>query len=202
MSIQITKAEIHPIAGTVPKAGDKNLDKKSLDYLMNSEKENAEHAMLVDLARNDLSRDCDEVQIESYKEIQHFSHVIHLVSKVTGKLSNDNCIPAMINSFPAGTLSGTPKPRALELIREMEPKSREFYGGSIGFIGANGDLNTAIVIRSMLSRNGTLYYRAGAGIVVDSEPDREVQEIDHKLGAVRRAIELIQRVHSPQNKEV
>ena len=196
------KAEIHPIAGTVPKAGDKNLDKKSLDYLMNSEKENAEHAMLVDLARNDLSRDCDEVQIESYKEIQHFSHVIHLVSKVTGKLSNDNCIPAMINSFPAGTLSGTPKPRALELIREMEPKSREFYGGSIGFIGANGDLNTAIVIRSMLSRNGTLYYRAGAGIVVDSEPDREVQEIDHKLGAVRRAIELTQRVHSPQNKEV
>lgn len=191
------KAEIHPIAGTVPLTGNEEVDDNALQFLLADEKENAEHTMLVDLARNDLSRDCSQVVVEKYKEVQHFSHVTHLVSKVSGQLKEKNAFEALCHSFPAGTLSGTPKPKALELIQHYEGDNRNFYGGAIGILGASGDLNTAIVIRSILSQNSTLHYRAGAGIVLDSDPERETQEVHHKLRALRTAIERAEKVGLP-----
>lgn len=191
------KCEIHPIAGTIPRTGIEETDAVQLDFLLSDAKENAEHTMLVDLARNDLSRDCHTVKVERYKEIQHFSHVTHLVSKVTGKLNSSHSIEALSNSFPAGTLSGTPKPKALQLIDQFESIPRDFYGGAIGIILPEGDLNMAIVIRSILSQNNNLHYRAGAGVVIDSIPEREVQEIHHKLRAVRTAIHQTQEQFKP-----
>ena len=196
------KAEIHPIAGTVPLTGDPEVDSDKLEFLLQDEKENAEHTMLVDLARNDLSRDCTKVKVEKYKEVQHFSHVTHLVSRVTGQLKTDNAFEAFCHSFPAGTLSGTPKPKALELIQKYETDNRNFYGGAIGLIGANGDLNTAIVIRSILSRNNVLHYRAGAGVVLDSIPESETQEVHHKLRALRTAINRAVKSCQPNNVEL
>ncbi len=186
------QAEIHPIAGTIPRTGIQQTDDVQLEFLLNDEKENAEHTMLVDLARNDLSRDCATVKVSKYKEVQHFSHVTHLVSKVTGVLENANNFTALCHSFPAGTLSGTPKPQALELIHTYENSTRDYYGGAIGMFTAKGNLNMAIVIRSLLSKNNTLHYRAGAGVVLDSIPERETKEVHHKLSAVRTAIELTQ----------
>ncbi len=186
--IQNGKAEIHPIAGTVLKTGDEKTDSEQLEFLRSDEKENAEHTMLVDLARNDLSRNCSNIQIEAYKEIQHFSHVIHLVSKVTGDLQSSESFRTVAQSFPAGTLSGTPKPKALELIHHYEKKSRSFYGGAIGILQPNGNTNMAIVIRSILSKENTLNYQAGAGVVLDSQPEKETKEVHHKLRAVREAI--------------
>lgn len=186
--IQNGKAEIHPIAGTVPKTGDEKEDSEQLEFLKSDEKENAEHTMLVDLARNDLSRNCSNIQIEAYKEVQHFSHVIHLVSKVTGTLQTSESFQTIAQSFPAGTLSGTPKPKALELIHDYEKTPRSFYGGAIGILQPNGDTNMAIVIRSVLSKENQLYYQAGAGVVLDSQPEKETKEVHHKLKAVREAI--------------
>lgn len=191
------KVEIHPIAGTVPKTGEDEIDAEQLEFLKKDEKENAEHTMLVDLARNDLSRNCTDVQIEAYKEIQHFSHVIHLVSKVTGKCDSDDTFKTISQAFPAGTLSGTPKPRAMELIHDYEKQPRGFYGGAIGMLQPNGDANMAIVIRSILSKENQLNYQAGAGIVLDSDPERETQEVHHKLRAVREAI---RKAHSFQSE--
>jgi anthranilate synthase component 1 len=191
------KVEIHPIAGTVPKTGEDEIDAEQLEFLKKDEKENAEHTMLVDLARNDLSRNCTDVQIEAYKEIQHFSHVIHLVSKVTGKCDSDDTFKTISQAFPAGTLSGTPKPRAMELIHDYEKQPRGFYGGAIGMLQPNGDSNMAIVIRSILSKENQLNYQAGAGIVLDSDPERETQEVHHKLRAVREAI---RKAHSFQSE--
>ncbi|MCT4562438.1 MAG: anthranilate synthase component I family protein [Crocinitomicaceae bacterium] len=183
-------AEIHPIAGTVRKTGDFEVDEANISKLKEDEKENAEHTMLVDLARNDLSRSCKKVFVDKYKQIQAFSHVYHLVSVVKGELEDlDTGFQTFNETFPAGTLSGTPKPKALELIAKMENTTRDFYGGAIGLLGANGDLNMAIVIRSILSKNGYLYYRAGAGVVLDSTPEGECEEIHNKLMAVRKAIE-------------
>ena len=182
------EAEIHPIAGTVKKTGDTTADLAQTEFLQNDEKENAEHMMLVDLARNDLSKHCSTVKVKSLREVQSFSHVIHLVSKVTGKVNPSKSLSLYLDTFPAGTLSGTPKPKALELIAKYEPQAREFYGGGIGFIGANGAINMAIIIRSMLSKNNTLYYQAGAGIVIDSKPESELAEVDNKLNALRTAI--------------
>lgn len=195
------KAEIHPIAGTVPKTGVESFDAMQLQFLIDDEKENAEHTMLVDLARNDLSRDCTNVKVESYKEIQSFSHVSHLVSKVTGDVKEDRNFETLCHSFPAGTLSGTPKPRALELINNYEKTSRDYYGGAIGMIGADGNLNMAIVIRSILSKNNNLHYRAGAGIVLNSIPQRETQEVHHKLRAIRSAITETQKIHFQPEKQ-
>jgi len=194
------KVEIHPIAGTVPKTGVEAVDRVQLDFLKNDEKENAEHTMLVDLARNDLSRNCTDVKIEAYKEVQHFSHVTHLVSKVTGMSASNETFRSISQSFPAGTLSGTPKPRALELINNYETQPRGFYGGAIGILQPNGDANMAIVIRSILSKENKLHYQAGAGIVLDSEPKREAQEVHHKLRAVCEAIRKAHQCQSATEK--
>lgn len=192
------EAEIHPIAGTVRKTGDSQEDLRLVKHLVNDEKENAEHTMLVDLARNDLSKYCDQVRVRSYKEVQHFSHVIHLVSKVTGKLRDSEALHLFSGTFPAGTLSGTPKPKALQLIQQYESDTRDYYGGAIGFLGTNGTMNLAIIIRSMLSKNNVLHFRAGAGIVLDSIPENELQEVTNKLKAIRAAIEA---AHSPLLQE-
>lgn len=188
------KAEIHPIAGTVRKTGDPITDNALIRQLIDDEKENAEHTMLVDLARNDLSKFCHSVKIESFKEIQHFSHVIHLVSKVTAQTEED-ALSLFNGTFPAGTLSGTPKPKALELLNLYEKNERGFYGGAVGFIHTNGNMNLAIIIRSALSRNNTLRYQAGAGIVLDSVPESELEEVTNKLGAIRSAIKCASKTN-------
>ncbi len=180
-------AEIHPIAGTVRKTGDPELDLRLVQQLIHDEKENAEHTMLVDLARNDLSKFGSSVKIKSFKEIQHFSHVIHLVSKVSA-YTKENPLSLINGTFPAGTLSGTPKPKALELLHHYEKNERGFYGGAVGFIHTNGDMNLAIIIRSALSKDNILRYQAGAGIVLDSIPENELAEINNKLGAIRKAV--------------
>jgi len=185
------KAFIDPIAGTFRRTGDDDKDRQLAEKLLKDPKENAEHVMLVDLARNDLSRNTSEVGLEIYKEVQFYSHVIHLVSRVSGKLLPDvNPIRLFADTFPAGTLSGAPKVRAMQLIDEIEPQTRGIYGGCIGYIGFNGNINQAITIRTFLSKNNTLFYQAGAGIVAKSDPESERQEVSNKLGALKSAIDL------------
>ncbi len=185
------KAVMHPIAGTCRRTGNDEVDKEMADALVKDAKENAEHVMLVDLARNDLSRKCDEVSVTHFREVQYYSHVIHLVSEVKGKLGkNSNPFELLAATFPAGTLSGAPKIRAMELIAGYEPTPRSYYGGCIGFIGFDGECTQAIMIRSLLSRGNTLTYQAGAGVVAASKPANELEEVNHKLGALKRAIQL------------
>ncbi|MDR3137897.1 MAG: anthranilate synthase component I family protein [Tannerellaceae bacterium] len=185
------RASIDPIAGTAFRTGDHLVDKQRIDELLADPKENAEHVMLVDLARNDLSRNASEVKVDFYKEVQVYSHVIHLVSRVSGNIHSDsNPVRTYIDTFPAGTLSGAPKVRAMQLISEFEPHDRGAYGGCIGVIGFNGHLNQAITIRSFVSRGNVLYYQAGAGIVAQSNAERELQEVNSKLGALKKAIDL------------
>ncbi|WP_321480529.1 anthranilate synthase component I family protein [uncultured Bacteroides sp.] len=185
------KAYIDPIAGTTKRTGDALKDKELTEALLADPKENAEHVMLVDLARNDLSRNCHDVRVVFYKEPQYYSHVIHLVSRVSGELNeNANTIKSFIDTFPAGTLSGAPKVRAMQLISEIEPHNRGAYGGCIGFIGLNGDLNQAITIRTFVSRNNELWFQAGGGIVAHSQEENELQEVNNKLGALKKAIDL------------
>lgn len=188
LRVKNNEVEIHPIAGTVKRTGDLSEDQDNAEVLVNDEKENAEHMMLVDLARNDLSKHCDQVKVERLKEVQYFSHVIHLVSVVKGKLTSGTPLAAFFDTFPAGTLSGAPKPKALELISKYEDEPREYYGGAVGVIGSDNSLNMAIVIRSLLSQSNVLHYQAGAGIVLDSVPESELAEVDNKLNAVRKAI--------------
>ena len=188
--IEGRKAYIDPIAGTTKRTGDEEADRKGAEYLRNDPKENAEHVMLVDLARNDLSRNCHHVKVDFYKDLQYYSHVIHLVSRVSGTLDEGaDPIKAFIDTFPAGTLSGAPKVRAMQLISEYEPHNRGAYGGCIGIIGLDGSLNQAITIRTFVSRNGELWFQAGGGIVAKSDEEYELQEVNNKLGALRRAIE-------------
>lgn len=185
------RAYIDPIAGTAKRTGDTKADLAAAEYLRNDPKENAEHVMLVDLARNDLSRNCHDVKVEFYKDMQFYSHVVHLVSRVSGQLDDEaDPIKAFIDTFPAGTLSGAPKVRAMQLISEYEPHNRGAYGGCIGFIGLNGDLNQAITIRTFVSRNGELWFQAGGGIVAKSDVEYELQEVNNKLAALRRAITI------------
>ncbi|MGZ8554630.1 MAG: anthranilate synthase component I family protein [Chitinophagaceae bacterium] len=185
------KAVVHPIAGTFKRTGDDELDQQSADRLLGDAKENAEHVMLVDLARNDLSRLCDDVTVAHYRQVQYFSHVIHLVSEVTGKVRpGSNPFELLAKTFPAGTLSGAPKFKAMELIDSYEPTARSYYGGGIGFMGFDGSCNHAIMIRTFLSKNNTLVYQAGAGVVAASKPENELQEVNNKLGALKKAIEL------------
>ncbi|MGB7787077.1 MAG: anthranilate synthase component I family protein [Salinimicrobium sp.] len=189
------KAEIHPIAGTFKRTGNDLLDAESAKALAADEKENAEHVMLVDLARNDLSRHGSGVKVETYKEIQYFSHVIHLVSKVTANKNKDTGTMQMVaDTFPAGTLSGAPKFKAMELIEKYENVNRDFYGGAIGFMDFEGNFNHAIVIRSFLSKNHRLHYQAGAGIVSESKEENELQEVYNKLGALHKALEIAENI--------
>ncbi|MEZ0608802.1 anthranilate synthase component I family protein [Fibrella sp. WM1] len=189
------KATIYPIAGTFRRTGDDLKDAELAQKLYEDPKESAEHVMLVDLARNDLSRNCDVVKVETFKEIQYYSHVIHLVSKVVGRL-NEGADPLQIvaETFPAGTLSGAPKHMAMKLIDRYENQSRGFYSGSIGYMGFDGEFNHAIMIRTFMSQNNTLYYQAGAGVVAKSVVESELQEVHNKLGALRAAIQQAQTI--------
>ena len=188
-------AEIHPIAGTFKRTGDDKKDAVLAEELINDEKENAEHVMLVDLARNDLSRNGNKVKVETYREVQFFSHVIHLVSKVTGhKHSSTSTMQVVADTFPAGTLSGAPKYRAMQLIEKYEKTSRGYYGGAIGFMDFEGNFNHAIMIRTFLSKDYKLNWQAGAGLVSRSNPESEKQEVYNKLGALNKAIELAKEI--------
>jgi len=189
------KAIVHPIAGTYKRSGDDLIDAQETEKLLKDAKENAEHVMLVDLARNDLSRICEEVQVTHYRQVQYFSHVIHLVSEVTGKVpTGTNPFLLIAKTFPAGTLSGAPKIRAMQLIDQFEPTSRSYYGGAIGFMGFDGSCNHAIMIRTFLSKQNTLTYQAGAGIVAASNPESELAEVNNKLGALKKALELAKEI--------
>ena len=193
--IEGRRAYIDPIAGTTKRTGNAEADRQGAEYLRNDPKENAEHVMLVDLARNDLSRNCHGVKVDFYKDLQYYSHVIHLVSRVSGELDNSaDPIKAFIDTFPAGTLSGAPKVRAMQLISEYEPHNRGAYGGCIGIIGLDGSLNQAITIRTFVSRNGELWFQAGGGIVAKSDVEYELQEVNNKLGALRKAIETAENI--------
>ena len=188
------RAFIDPIAGTTRRTGDDAADARGAEFLRNDPKENAEHVMLVDLARNDLSRNCHGVQVDFYKELQYYSHVIHLVSRVSGTLDEGtDPVRSFIDTFPAGTLSGAPKVRAMQIISELEPHNRGAYGGCVGSLSFDGSLNQAITIRSFVSRGGELWFQAGGGIVAASDPEYELQEVNNKLGALRKAIELAAR---------
>lgn len=185
------RVEIHPIAGTMKRTGNNEVDNEVAKRLANDPKENAEHNMLVDLARNDLSKHCNDVEVSKNKVIQYFSHVIHLVSKVIAtKPSEVSSFQVFEDTFPAGTLSGAPKYKAIELINKYEPKERGFYGGAIGYVNFNGDMNMAITIRSVLSKNQVLHYQAGAGIVIASVEESELQEVENKLKAIQEAIKM------------
>ncbi|NMH87895.1 anthranilate synthase component I family protein [Flavivirga algicola] len=189
------KAEIHPIAGTFKRTGNDSQDAKLAKKLVKDDKENAEHVMLVDLARNDLSRHGSRVNVDTYREVQFFSHVIHLVSKVTGQKHQDtSTMQVVADTFPAGTLSGAPKHRAMQLIEQYEKTSRSFYGGAIGFMDFEGNFNHAIMIRTFLSKNHKLHWQAGAGLVSKSNSENELQEVYNKLGALTKAIELAEEI--------
>jgi anthranilate synthase component 1 len=188
-------ASIFPIAGTFKRSGDDEKDAEIARQLEADPKESAEHVMLVDLARNDLSRHCEQVSVKAFKEVQYYSHLIHLVSHVSGTLKRGvSSFKIVADTFPAGTLSGAPKYRAMEIIDENEKTKRSFYSGAIGYLGFNGDFNHAIMIRSFLSKNNTLHYQAGAGIVAGSVAESELKEVDNKIAALRKAIELAEEL--------
>jgi anthranilate synthase component 1 len=195
ITIKNREASIFPIAGTFKRSGDDVKDAEIARALENDPKESAEHVMLVDLARNDLSRHCGQVEVKAFKEVQYYSHLIHLVSHVSGKLlPGVPSFKVVADTYPAGTLSGAPKYRAMEIIDENEKTKRGFYSGAIGFMGFNGDFNHAIMIRSFLSKNNTLYYQAGAGIVAGSVAENELKEVDNKIAALRKAIEMAEEI--------
>src|SRR6478735_1776303 len=184
-------AIVHPIAGTFKRTGNDAKDNALAEALLKDAKENAEHTMLVDLARNDLSRCCDEVKVNRFRQVHYYSHVIHLVSEVVGRVrENANPFELLALTFPQGTLSGAPKYKAMELIDSYEPTVRGYYAGCIGFMGFDGSCNQAIMIRTFLSKQNTLHYQAGAGIVAASQPENELQEVNNKLGALKKAVDL------------
>jgi anthranilate synthase component 1 len=190
------KAVVHPIAGTFKRSGDEAVDAVMTQKLLDDPKENAEHVMLVDLARNDLSRVCTEVRVKEYRQVHYYSHVIHLVSEVEGKVAEGaNPFHLIAKTFPAGTLSGAPKFKAMQLIDAIEPTKRSYYGGCIGFVGFDGTCNQAIMIRTFLSRENTLTYQAGAGVVAASVPESELQEVNNKLNALKNAMILAENIH-------
>lgn len=194
--IMKNKAYIHPIAGTFKRTGNDEQDRELAEQLSKDPKENAEHVMLVDLARNDLSRNASKVVVETYREVQFYSHVIHLVSQVSGEITDEtNLIKVLGETFPAGTLSGAPKYKAMELIDRYENQNRGYYGGCIGYLGFDRSVNHAIMIRSFLSKNNRLFYQAGAGIVADSKEESELQEVNNKLAALKKAIEMAKEIN-------
>ncbi len=191
LRVKNNKAYIHPIAGTFRRTGNDDQDRELAGQLSKDPKENAEHVMLVDLARNDLSRNGSKVEVETYREVQFYSHVIHMVSQVSAEITDDtNLIKVLGETFPAGTLSGAPKYKAMELIDRYENQNRGFYGGCIGYLGFDRTVNHAIMIRSFLSKGNILFYQAGAGIVADSVEENELQEVNNKLAALKKAIEM------------
>jgi anthranilate synthase component 1 len=195
LQVKGDKAHIYPIAGTFRRSGNDQEDAEIANKLAADEKENAEHVMLVDLARNDMSRNAEHVTVEVFKEIQFYSHVIHLVSKVTGKVNSDSSVIRMAaDTFPAGTLSGAPKHMAMTLINKYENVNRGFYGGAIGFLGFDGSFNHAIMIRTFLSHQNTLIYQAGAGVVAKSKAESELQEVNNKLTALRKAVLMAEKI--------
>ncbi|MCW5912397.1 MAG: anthranilate synthase component I family protein [Cyclobacteriaceae bacterium] len=195
IQIRNGKAHIYPIAGTFRRSGNDQEDAQLAERLSADEKENAEHTMLVDLARNDMSRNAASVHVEVFKEIQYYSHVIHLVSKVTGTLrSGTSVVQVAADTFPAGTLSGAPKHMAMKLIDQYENINRGFYGGAIGFIGFDNSFNHAIMIRTFLSKDNQLIYQAGAGVVSKSKAESELQEVNNKLEALRKAVLLAEKI--------
>ncbi len=195
LQVADNKAIINPIAGTVVRTGDITADSKLITELLANPKENSEHAMLVDLARNDLSRHATQVKVKSFREVQTYSHVIHLVSTVEGQWEQKGKLYRLFaDTFPAGTLSGAPKHRAIQLIDQIEQKARGYYGGALGFMGFGDSLNHAIMIRSFLSKNGTLSYQGGAGIVIHSSPQGELNEVEGKISALRKAIEGAEKI--------
>lgn len=195
IQIKNGKAHIYPIAGTFRRSGNDQEDAQLAERLSSDEKENAEHIMLVDLARNDMSRNAESVHVEVFKEIQYYSHVIHLVSKVTGTLRpNSSVVQMAADTFPAGTLSGAPKHMAMKLIDQYENVNRSFYGGAIGFLGFDNSFNHAIMIRTFLSKDNQLIYQAGAGVVSKSKAESELQEVNNKLEALRKAVLLAEKI--------
>lgn len=195
LQVQKGKAHIFPIAGTFRRSGNDQEDAEIAGRLAADEKENAEHVMLVDLARNDMSRNAENVSVEVFKEIQYYSHVIHLVSKVTGKVKSDSSVVRIAaDTFPAGTLSGAPKHMAMTLINKYENVNRGFYGGAIGYLGFDGSFNHAIMIRTFLSHENKLIYQAGAGIVSKSNSESELQEVNNKLTALRQAVLMAEKI--------
>lgn len=189
------EAVVHPIAGTFRRTGDDAVDAQAAEALLKDPKENAEHVMLVDLARNDLSTVCTDVRVAHYRQVHYYSHVIHLVSEVVGKVAQGaNPFSVLAKTFPAGTLSGAPKYKAMQLIDGYEPTARSYYGGAIGFVGFNGTCNHAIMIRTFLSKNNTLYCQAGAGVVAKSNPQSELQEVENKLNALKQALKLAEQI--------
>ncbi len=189
--IQNGQATVHPIAGTFKRTGNDQVDADAAERLLADAKENAEHVMLVDLARNDLSRICTDVRVKSFRQVHYYSHVIHLVSEVTATVRpKSNPFLLLAKTFPAGTLSGAPKIKAMHLIDQLESTNRGYYGGGIGFMGFNGSCNHAIMIRTFLCKNNTLFYQAGAGVVAASNPESELQEVNNKLNALKNAIAL------------
>lgn len=195
ITIKNSTANIFPIAGTFKRSGNDEEDAKIAKQLEEDPKESAEHVMLVDLARNDLSRHCQQVEVKSFKEVQYYSHLIHLVSKVSGQLQKKgSSFKVVADTYPAGTLSGAPKYRAMQLIDENENLGRGFYAGAIGYMGFNDDFNHAIMIRTFMSKNNKLYYRAGAGIVADSVAETELNEVNNKVAALRKAIEMAEEI--------
>jgi len=196
LRVHNNKATIHPIAGTFKRTGNDDQDREMAEKLSKDPKENAEHVMLVDLARNDLSRNAENVRVATYREVQFYSHVIHLVSQVEGEITDEtNLIKVLGETFPAGTLSGAPKYKAMELINKYENQNRGYYGGCIGYLGFDRTVNHAIMIRSFLSKNHQLFYQAGAGIVADSQEEKELQEVNNKLAALKKAIELAKDIN-------
>ena len=195
--VKNNQAIVHPIAGTFKRTGNDVTDEQSAANLLKDKKENAEHVMLVDLARNDLSRSCTQVEVSRFCEVQYFSHVIHLVSEVRGKVAEGtNPFHLLADVFPAGTLSGAPKYKAMQLINEYEKDSRGYYGGCIGFVGFNGSLNQAIMIRTFLSKDNCLTYQAGAGVTISSVPGNELQEVTNKLNALTAAVQAAEKISS------
>jgi anthranilate synthase component 1 len=191
ITIKNNIANIYPIAGTFKRTGNDEEDAILAKQLEEDPKESAEHVMLVDLARNDLSRHCRQVEVKSFKEVQYYSHLIHLVSKVSGTIQEGgSAINVVADTYPAGTLSGAPKYKAMQLIDQYEGLARNFYAGAIGYMGFNEEFNHAIMIRTFMAKNNTLYYRAGAGIVADSIPQSELNEVNNKIAALRKAMEM------------
>jgi anthranilate synthase component 1 len=182
---------MHPIAGTRPRGATPQLDADLAEDLLADEKERAEHLMLVDLGRNDLGRICapGSVEVVEFMKIERYSHVMHIVSTVVGELAAGRTgFDALAATFPAGTLSGAPKVRAMEIIDELEPVRRGLYGGVVGYLDFAGDVDTAIAIRTAVIRDGRAIVQAGAGLVADSDPAREDEECRNKAAAVLRAI--------------